>query len=231
MNYNNNYPTYKIIVIGDSGVGKTSIIERYVKNKFHNGYSSTIGLDFHIKIITLKNGEKIRFQIWDTAGQERFKSISPSLYRGAHGIILVFDITDRLTFIHLNRWFDEIKRNVYDRGFDNNNDPIFALIANKIDYVKNNEADDNCFFEKKEDIIKLEEVKKYALQRNITTWYETSAKIKKNVDIVFEDVAEKIHKKCQNKQNVYGTFLENSVIKNDKITEKAKYNTFFCCKM
>lgn len=92
MHQNYNY-LFKIIVVGSSGVGKTSLILRYVDDTFNSSYTSTIGVDFKIKTFQL-NTETVKLQLWDTAGQERFKTITDSYYRGAHGIIIVYDLTD-----------------------------------------------------------------------------------------------------------------------------------------
>ena len=107
---------FKIVIIGDSGVGKSSIINQYVNNFFSESYISTIGVDFMIKdipitevfnTIDLKN-KKIRLQIWDTAGQERFRTITTSYYRNVDGIILVYDITNISSFNDIKGWIDDI---------------------------------------------------------------------------------------------------------------------------
>lgn len=100
---------FKLLLIGDSGVGKSSILFRYADNSFTDSFVSTIGVDFKVKNI-LVQGSNVRLQIWDTAGQERFRTITSSYYRGAHGVILVYDVSDRTSFEHLNTWIQEIKR-------------------------------------------------------------------------------------------------------------------------
>lgn len=94
-------------MIGDGGVGKTSLISKYVNNQFSETYVSTIGIDFKEKIVTV-NKRKIKLQIWDTAGQERFHTITKAYYRGALGLIITFDITNPISFHHLQYWLQHI---------------------------------------------------------------------------------------------------------------------------
>jgi len=98
---------FKLLLIGDSGVGKSCLLLRFSDGTFNESFISTIGVDFKIKTIEL-DGKKIKLQIWDTAGQERFQTITSSYYRGAHGIILVYDITDPRSFDNINKWLKEI---------------------------------------------------------------------------------------------------------------------------
>lgn len=98
---------FKVIVIGDSGVGKTNIITRFCDNQFKNSYVATIGVDFKMKKL-VANGIKIRMQIWDTAGQERFKNITQAYYKSAAGILMVYSIDDRTSFSNIERWMAQI---------------------------------------------------------------------------------------------------------------------------
>ncbi len=93
----------KLLMIGDSGVGKTCLLLRYANDSFSPTFITTIGIDFKIKNIDI-DGTKIKLQIWDTAGQERFRTITTSYFRGAQGILLVYDVTDRDTFTALDKW-------------------------------------------------------------------------------------------------------------------------------
>ncbi|CAI5662248.1 unnamed protein product [Oreochromis niloticus] len=101
---------FKLLLIGDSGVGKTCLIIRFAEDNFNSTYISTIGIDFKVKTIEV-DGKKVKLQVWDTAGQERFKTITTAYYRGAMGIILVYDITDEKSFENIQNWMKSIKEN------------------------------------------------------------------------------------------------------------------------
>ncbi|CCW62560.1 unnamed protein product [Phytomonas sp. EM1] len=114
----------KIIILGDSGVGKTSLMQQYVNHRFDNRYKATIGADFLSKDIEI-NGQVVTLQIWDTAGQERFQSLGSAFYRGADACILVFDVTQTESFAHLSSWLEEFSIQAGSRDS--------VLIGNKID--------------------------------------------------------------------------------------------------
>merc|ERR1712199_129095 len=100
---------FKLLLIGDSGVGKSCLLLRFADDTYQESHISTIGVDFKIRTIQLE-GKTIKLQIWDTAGQERFRTITSSYYRGAHGIIVVYDITDEESFNNVKTWLEEILR-------------------------------------------------------------------------------------------------------------------------
>ncbi|KPJ02192.1 Ras-related protein Rab-10 [Papilio xuthus] len=116
---------FKLLLIGDSGVGKTCILFRFSDNHFTTTFISTIGIDFKIKTVELR-GKKIKLQIWDTAGQERFHTITTSYYRGAMGIMLVYDITNEKTFDDIVKWL----RNIDEHA---NEDVEKMILGNKCD--------------------------------------------------------------------------------------------------
>jgi Ras-related protein Rab-1A len=115
----------KSIIIGDSSVGKSSLLYRYTDHDWNPHYIATIGVDF--KVMTFERSSKIvKLQLWDTAGQERFRTITHTYYRGAHGVMLVFDVTSHDSFVNLNTWLADIKR------FGSMNVPML-LVGNKCD--------------------------------------------------------------------------------------------------
>ncbi|KAI5148619.1 Ras-related protein Rab-10 [Enteropsectra breve] len=160
----------KIILIGDSGVGKTSIMRMFVDSMHMPDAASTIGVDFKIKTIQL-GGKKIKLQLWDTAGQEKFKAIVGSYYRGAHGILLVFDLTDRNSFLHLSSWLSEITERVDKKEVE-----VFVL-GNKTD------LSDRCS-------VSQDEINKFMAEQDIplASYVEVSAKDNINIAKCFEDL-------------------------------------------
>lgn len=116
---------FKILLVGNSAVGKSSLLMRFAEDLFSESFLPTIGVDFKIRTIEAA-GSKVKLQMWDTAGQERFKSILNSYYKGAHGILLVFDITDKQSFKDLQVWLAEVEK--YGRQ-----DIVKILIGNKKD--------------------------------------------------------------------------------------------------
>lgn len=160
----------KLVVIGSPGVGKTSLIRHYVDREFTESYISTIGVDFRVKVVEIPQGN-LRFQIWDTAGQERFRSITTSYYRGANVIVIVYDVTDRTGFNHVEYWLREIRQ--YGKN------PLIYLVANKTDLSHQR-------------VVLTEEGQNLA-QREHLEFYEVSAKTGlTHLDTLFRDIAAKI---------------------------------------
>lgn len=161
----------KIVTLGDSGVGKSSLIFRYIDGAFHTGYVSTIGVDFKIKRVTI--GEQtVKLQIWDTAGQERFRTISKPYLRGAHGCVAVFDVSDPKTLESLRGWLHEFRE-------ENSSAAPKALIivGNKTDLPPPH--------------VPEESIK--ALVKELDCEYlEASAKTGAEVSTVFETIAQRI---------------------------------------
>ncbi|CAI2380012.1 unnamed protein product [Moneuplotes crassus] len=104
---------FKILLIGNSGVGKSSLLLRFSDDTFTGNFMPTIGVDFKIRTLEV-DGKTIKLQIWDTAGQERFKTITSSYYKGAHGIIVVYDVTDKESFKNIDTWMNEIEKHASD---------------------------------------------------------------------------------------------------------------------
>ena len=159
---NKNFIRYNI-----SGVGKTCLLLRYANDKFSPTFITTIGIDFKIKIIEL-DGKRIKLQIWDTAGQERFRTITTSYFRGAQGILLVYDVTDRQSFLSIRNWIAQIQTHA-----DVNVNKI--LIGNKCDIDGGR-------------VVSKDEGEALAKEYNIH-FDETSAKQDLNVSLSFESIA------------------------------------------
>lgn len=164
---------FKVLLIGDSGTGKSCILIRFAENIFSDNYISTIGVDFKIKTIEI-DGKTVKMQVWDTAGQERFRTITASYYRGSNGIILVYDVTDRESFEHINYWMKEIDRLATP-------DVCRLLVGNKID-LEDKRA------------VTTEEGKALADQYGVV-FIETSAKDNNNIESTFQKMAEAMQKK------------------------------------
>jgi Ras-related protein Rab-11A len=166
---------FKIVLIGDSGVGKTNILSRYINNEFSLATQSTVGVEFGSKIIK-KNGKVIKLQIWDTAGQERYKSITSAYYKGSRGAFVVYDITRKTTYDNIDKWIGELKTN-------GSEDVLIMLVGNKSD------------LEDKREVI-TEEVEKKAQEQKLA-FCETSALNGKNVEYAFENLINEILKKVE----------------------------------
>jgi len=168
---------FKLLLIGDSGVGKTCILFRFSDDAFNTTFISTIGIDFKIKTVELR-GKKIKLQIWDTAGQERFHTITTSYYRGAMGIMLVYDITQPKTFDNIAKWL----RNIDEHA---NEDVEKMILGNK------------CDMEDKR-MVSKERGESIAREHGIR-FLETSAKANVNIERSFLDLAEAILDKTPGK--------------------------------
>ena len=117
----------KLLIIGESGVGKSSLLLRFADDAFDPEQAATIGVDFKVKTVNL-NAEKIKLAIWDTAGQERFRTLTPSYYRGGQGAILVYDVTNRESFTKIENWLNELET------YSTNHDVVKMLVGNKVSY-------------------------------------------------------------------------------------------------
>ena len=174
----NNSNVFKILTIGDGGVGKTSILRRYVENKFLKHHLSTIGIDYLSKTIKIKEQE-IKLKIWDTAGQERYRNITSHIYKDADGIILVFDVTSEDSYNQITDWMDQIKNNV------SQDDISLILIGNKCDI--------------QERIVEKERGEQMAEKLEIN-YFETSALTGQGISEAFEGLAKLILKKKKSKR-------------------------------
>ena len=177
---NSNTNVFKILTIGDGGVGKTSILRRYVENKFLKHHLSTIGIDFLSKTLKIKDKE-IKLKIWDTAGQERYRQITSHIYKDADGIILVFDVTSEESFNQITDWMEQIKNNVSKEEIN------LILIGNKCDL-----ADRMVEKERGEEMAEKLKIK----------YFETSALTGQGINEAFEELAKQIFKNKNPNENI-----------------------------
>ena len=203
---------FKIVLIGDSGVGKTNILSRYINNEFSLATQSTVGVEFGSKIIK-KNGKVIKLQIWDTAGQERYKSITSAYYKGSKGAFVVYDITRKTTYENIDKWIGELKTN-------GSEDVLIMLVGNKSD------------LEEKREVI-TEEVEKKAQEQKLA-FCETSALNGKNVEYAFEKLINEILKKVEKEKiNEAKQLSESKAITLEtadrKLNEKDSKKKKKCC--
>ncbi len=190
-----------IRIIGDSTVGKTSILNRFSKDIFHLNYSATMGFDYysHDEII---NNKKVRIKIWDTAGQERFRSLTASFFRNSQGIIISFDVTNQTTFFNLKFWIDSLRNNL-----GTNNSIQIIIVGNKIDLKSKRE-------------VSFEDADKFCLDNNLP-YFECSAKEGNNVKKSILFLVERI----------FTDFSQEDVINRDSfnIRETKKQSSSLCC--
>eukprot|EP01118_Nematostelium_gracile_P009173 TRINITY_DN306_c0_g5_i1.p1 TRINITY_DN306_c0_g5~~TRINITY_DN306_c0_g5_i1.p1 ORF type:complete len:238 (-),score=58.41 TRINITY_DN306_c0_g5_i1:55-669(-) len=196
---------FKLLLIGDSGVGKSCLLLRFADNTYTDSYISTIGVDFKIRTLDI-DGKTVKLQIWDTAGQERFRTITSSYYRGAHGIIVVYDVTDKVSFNNVKQWLGEIDR--YACQSVNK-----LLVGNKADLT-----------EKK--VVEYNESKEFADSLGIS-FLETSAKSAQNVEEAFLTMTRQIKERVSRSHEVpkQGTGVDISRSGGSKIKPKGKK----CC--
>jgi len=161
---------FKLILIGNSGVGKSSILNRYMNKTFEESYKCTIGVDFLMKSIEVK-GKTVKLQLWDTAGQEKYKSMVASYYRGANVALVVFDITNHSSFDSLPQWIE----NYYKNGPDQKN---IILIGNKKDLADQRQ-------------VSQAEAESFSETNNMI-YFETSAKEGDNIEYIFNYTAERL---------------------------------------
>jgi len=161
--------TLKILIIGDSGVGKSSLLLRFVDDKFDPDQTATIGVDFKVKAITIDDNT-VKLAIWDTAGQERFRTLTPSFYRGAQGVIFVYDCTRRESFNHLSTWLEEVETYATKSNISK------MLVCNKIDMEGR--------------VVSRDEGLTFA-RRHSMLFIEASAKTRDGVQTAFEELVEK----------------------------------------
>lgn len=196
---------FKVVLIGESGVGKSNLLSRFTKDEFNHDSRTTIGVEFSTRTVQL-SGFTVKAQIWDTAGLERYRAITSAYYRGAVGALLVYDITKHLTYESVERWLKEL----YEHA-----DPhvVVMLVGNKNDLES-------------ERSVPTEEAKDFS-EKNGLLFLETSALESTNVEAAFNSVLAEIHKKVSSKE-VVGSSSNAVTLNNSKAenTEEQKP----CCR-
>jgi len=163
--------SFKVVLIGPGAVGKTSILNRFVKNAFSDSYKLTLGVDFLVKGIELDSGNNAKLNIWDIGGQKRFDFMKRSFYKGAKGCLLVFDLTRAETYIEMREWLSDLHDSVGESI-------PFILIGNKADLIKDIG-----------EIVERKDAKEFAKKEN-SIYLETSAKTGHNVEEAFEELTQ-----------------------------------------
>jgi small GTP-binding protein len=179
---------YKIVLIGDWGVGKTNILSQYTRGEFILGSAGTIGVQFSTKVLQIDNAV-VKVQVWDTAGQDKYRAITSTYYRGAHGALAVYDITRADTFNRLENWLKELKEYVKD-------DCAIVIVGNKSDLPNLAE-------------VKTEKAKNFA-KENSYAFFETSALNASNINNAFDAAIQQIHS-IQSKNFSQGNTLNKQI--------------------
>ena len=203
MNYDK---SCQILLIGDSLVGKTCLIQRYVNGTFKDDYITTVGLDYHTKLEIINN-LNVSVKLWDTAGQERFKALTASFFRNAEGVVIAYDVTNSESFDNLKFWISSIKTNLFEKNIFI---PII-IIGNKIDLEDMREI--------------TKDVASAFAKENKFKYFETSAKTGEGVDEAFRDLVNQVLANLD--KNEEGTIERKSIKIEENKTDKQKKKG--CC--
>jgi len=197
---------FKLILVGDSYVGKTNILSKYIKNEFNLSTKSTVGVEFGTKILKIED-KIIKAQIWDTAGQERYKSITSTYYKGAKGAFIVYDITNRLTFESVDKW-------IQDLNLNSDKNITLLLIGNKKDLADKRDVTTEEGEEK---------AKSFGL-----AFLETSALTGENIDKVFDNMLKEVYTKLNIEKKNSGEIDYINIGNNIEINDQSE-KTSTCC--
>ncbi|CAI8026535.1 Ras-related protein Rab-8B [Geodia barretti] len=184
----------KVVIIGDTAVGKTCLILRYTQDLFRENFLSTIGVDFKTKTVEL-NDKKYKLQVWDTAGQERYNTIRKGFYRGAKGVVIVYDITNPDSFSHISKWIHDISANCAD----GNDKPVLMILGNKCD------LDDERRIHT--------ETASQAAQEFDTIFAEVSARTGRGIDEAFDELVDRMVRLHEQRDSF--NFTDSSIMLRD----------------
>ena len=204
MNEINSINQISLITLGESSVGKSSIINRYTENEFNFSFVSTIGIDFKKKTIKIKDND-VTIKIWDTAGQELYRTCQKQYYKNSDGILLIFDVTYMKSFVLLESWITEIEN-------ETSNDNVIVIVGNKIDLENR--------------VIQDIDIEKFCADKNYT-FFTTSAATGENINECFEYIINKAYEnKCQKLLN---NNIDNNRITLSKSDSKKQIKNKNCC--
>lgn len=195
---------FKIVLIGDAGVGKTCVVQRFKSGTYVEKHGSTIGVDFTMKTLQI-DGKLIKLQIWDTAGQERFRTITQSYYRSANGVIIAYDITKKGSFESVPRWIEDVKRYAGPNI-------VQCIIGNKKDMEHLRE-------------VNLSEAKAFAQHHGMVDAIETSAKENTNIEELFMEIAKELKKKYGGDSGIENTTSSSKI----QLNSRSVGGGFNCC--
>ena len=205
----------KLVLLGDSGVGKTNLISRYISNSFDENTRATIGVEFFCKNFRINKKRTIKVEIWDTAGQERYKAITSVYYKGAKGAFIVYDITSRKTFENVDKWIGEIKERTTD-------DVKLIIIGNKTDL--NNERE----VKSEEALIKYQDMDIPLIETSALEDTNVNEAFINLIKIVYKDIARKeIEERKSISDNKISKGIDLKSIDEDEINENK--DSFTCC--
>ncbi|KAK0417436.1 hypothetical protein QR680_013008 [Steinernema hermaphroditum] len=199
---------FKVVLVGNAGVGKTCLVRKFTQGIFPPGQSATIGVDFMIKTLKVLD-DKIKLQIWDTAGQERFRSITQSYYRSAHAIVLVFDVSCQPSFDSLPDWLSEIEQYANRRV-------LKILVGNKVDKDDEREIPERIG-------------KSFADANGFEYFLETSALDATNVDTLFQEVATRLTNDMKLTDERYHGYQEGGRSGTVSLLDRAQQQMSSCC--
>ena len=194
---------FKIITLGDSGVGKTSIINRYIKGKFSDNITSNLGVNFSYKNLTFNKTQKIMLKLYDTCGQEKYRALVKSYYKNADGVLFIFGLDDKESFDNIKDWMERFNEECKIENIPK------VLVGNKCDLEIDKELDENL-------------IKEFAKENKIE-YIKASAKDDKNINALFEELGKMIYKKGLPLDN-----QEKLIIISGSDQPKKSKNCFFC---